>query len=120
MKAPTVVLSKGPEGVVALTRYRGLQFSSSYLGQEESLPHVIGEGKKRLIRRSSDCLGHRTCRTQLRTDYAGVIGRFPDGIHQTVRSSIDTCVTTIVCTFPNLCPPQTYECDTIHWSCVGC
>ena len=46
MKAPTVVVSKGPEGVVASTRYRGLQFSSLYLRQGESLPHVIGEGKE--------------------------------------------------------------------------
>ena len=39
-------VAKGPEGVVALTRYRGLQFSSLYLGQGENLPHVIGEGKE--------------------------------------------------------------------------
>ena len=68
MKAPTVVeyegpycrrVSKGPEGMVALTRYRGLRFSSFYLTQGESVPHVIGEGKERVIRRSSDRLGHR-------------------------------------------------------------
>ena len=39
-------VSKGPERVVALTRYRGLQFCSLYLRQGESLPHVIGEGKE--------------------------------------------------------------------------
>ena len=60
MKTLTVVgVSKGPGGVVALTRYRGLQFSSLHLRQGESLPHVIGEGKERVIRRSSDRLGHR-------------------------------------------------------------
>ena len=37
---------EGPEGVVALTRYRGLQFSSLYLRQRASLPHVIDEGKE--------------------------------------------------------------------------
>ena len=47
MKAPTVVESpKVPRGVVALTRYRGLQFSSSYLRQGEILPPAIGEGKE--------------------------------------------------------------------------
>ena len=40
-------VSKGPERVVALTRYRGLQFCSLYLRQGESLPHVIDEGKKK-------------------------------------------------------------------------
>ena len=50
-------VSEGPEGVVAVTRYRGLQISSLYLRQGESLPHVIGEGKE--CRRSSDRLGHR-------------------------------------------------------------
>ena len=59
MKAPTVAVSKGPEGVVALTRYGGLQFSSLHLRQRKSLPHVIDEGKERVIRRSSDRLGHR-------------------------------------------------------------
>ena len=58
MKAPKAVVSKGPEVVVALTRYRGLQFSL-HLRQGESLPHVIGEGKERVIRRSSDRVGHR-------------------------------------------------------------
>ena len=47
MKTLTVVgVSKGPGGVVALTRYRGLQFSSLHLRREESLPHVIGERKE--------------------------------------------------------------------------
>ena len=53
MKAPTVVESpKVPGEVVALTRYRGLQLSSSYLRQGESLLHVIGEGKR-------ECQGSR-------------------------------------------------------------
>ena len=39
-------VSNSPEGVVALIRYRGLQFTSLYLRQGESLPHVIGEGKE--------------------------------------------------------------------------
>ena len=59
VKAPTVVVSKGSDGAVALTHYRGLQFSPLYLRHGESLPHVIGEGKERVIRRSSDRLGHR-------------------------------------------------------------
>ena len=47
-KPLTVVVSNGPEGVVALTRYRGLQFSSSDSSQGESLPHVVGEGGERM------------------------------------------------------------------------
>ena len=50
-------VSKGPEGVVSLTRYRRLRFSSLCLRKRESIPHVIGEGKMRVIRRSSDRLG---------------------------------------------------------------
>ena len=61
MKAPTVIVSKGPEGVVALTRPlpRAAVFFIVFLGHGKSLPHAIGEGKERVIRRSSDRLGHR-------------------------------------------------------------
>ena len=52
-------VSKGAEGVEAWSRYQGLQFSSLYLRQGESLPHDVGEGIEGVIRRSSDRLGHR-------------------------------------------------------------
>ena len=39
-------VSTGLEGVVALTRFRGLQFNSLFLRQGESLLQVIIEGKE--------------------------------------------------------------------------
>ena len=93
--------------MVALTLYRGLQLSSLYLRQGESLPHVIGEGKRERsggprtvsVIGISGSIKHRICRGD---------GKVPRWDMPTVGSSIDTCVTTILSTFPNLCPRQ-YE-----------
>ena len=77
----TVVVSKGPEGVVALTRYRGLQFSSSYSSQCESLPHVVGEGGERMWSGGPRTVSVIGISVQLSTEYTGVMGRFPDEIY---------------------------------------
>ena len=59
MKALTVVVSKGPEGSGSFDPLPRAAVFFLELRQGESLPHVIGEPKERVIRRSSDRLGHR-------------------------------------------------------------
>ena len=51
--------TKVPGEVVALTRYRGLQFSSLYLGQGESPPRERGVERVRVSQQGSPrlCLG---------------------------------------------------------------
>ena len=66
--------------MVALTRYRGLQFFSLHLRQGESLPHVIGELNEKSGHEVLGPSRSLASRAQLSPEFAGVMGKFPDGI----------------------------------------
>ena len=76
--------TKVPGEVVALTRYRGLQFFSLHLRQGESLPHVIGELNEKSGHEVLGPSRSLASRAQLSPEFAGVMGKFPDGIYSQV------------------------------------
>ena len=87
-----------PSGLVALTRYQWLQvLFLIQCGQgKKSCTGRLGNGESELGRR----LGSPGCSGYYYAEYLGSPGRLSDGIFLSDVSSVGTCVTTILRTFP--------------------